>query len=160
MNWEAIGAIGEIVGAAAVLITLVYLASQVRQNTAQTREAMLQDSVDTVSVYEQAILNNRQVAELIIQGRNDLSNLDEADHLRFRNYCMMLYRGLWLQDRRNQLGALEDYEEGAAIEWMAIYLNLNPGSKEMWDEIKSYFPADFQDRITRKMDKLSSAKET
>ena len=30
MNWEAIGAIGEIVGAAAVIITLIYLASQVR----------------------------------------------------------------------------------------------------------------------------------
>jgi hypothetical protein len=30
MNWEAIGAIGEILGALAVVITLVYLASQVR----------------------------------------------------------------------------------------------------------------------------------
>ena len=30
MNWEAIGAIGEITGAIAVVITLIYLASQVR----------------------------------------------------------------------------------------------------------------------------------
>ncbi len=30
MNWDALGAIGEIVGALAVVITLVYLASQVR----------------------------------------------------------------------------------------------------------------------------------
>ena len=30
MNWEAIGAIGELVGAAAVIVTLIYLASQVR----------------------------------------------------------------------------------------------------------------------------------
>ena len=36
MNWEAIGAIGEITGAIAVVITLVYLASQIRhaKNTA------------------------------------------------------------------------------------------------------------------------------
>jgi hypothetical protein len=33
MNWEAIGAIGEIVGAAAVVVTLIYVAAQVRQNT-------------------------------------------------------------------------------------------------------------------------------
>ena len=33
MNWEAIGAIGEIVGAAGVIVTLLYLASQLRQNT-------------------------------------------------------------------------------------------------------------------------------
>jgi hypothetical protein len=32
MNWEAIGAVGEIVGAVAVVITLAYLAIQVRQN--------------------------------------------------------------------------------------------------------------------------------
>jgi hypothetical protein len=33
MNWEAIGAIGEIVGAVAVVATLFYLAVQVRQNS-------------------------------------------------------------------------------------------------------------------------------
>ena len=32
MNWEAIGAVGELVGAIAVLTTLVYLAVQVRQS--------------------------------------------------------------------------------------------------------------------------------
>ena len=42
MSWDAIGAIGELVGAAAVVVTLVYLALQVRQNNrlmqAQHRE--------------------------------------------------------------------------------------------------------------------------
>ncbi|MDH3379233.1 MAG: hypothetical protein OEQ39_20095 [Gammaproteobacteria bacterium] len=33
MNWEAIGAIGEVVGALAVIATLLYLAVQIRQNT-------------------------------------------------------------------------------------------------------------------------------
>ena len=33
MNWEAIGAIGEIVGAVAVVATLAYLAVQLRHNT-------------------------------------------------------------------------------------------------------------------------------
>ena len=37
MNWDALAAIGELAGAAAVLITLLYLAIQVRQNTAQQR---------------------------------------------------------------------------------------------------------------------------
>jgi hypothetical protein len=34
MNWEAIGAVGEIASAAGVIITLIYLATQIRiQNT-------------------------------------------------------------------------------------------------------------------------------
>ncbi len=39
MNWEAIGAVGEIVGAAAVVVTLIYLAAQVRQNTKSMDES-------------------------------------------------------------------------------------------------------------------------
>ncbi len=41
MNWEAIGAVGEILGALAVLVTLVYLAAQIRQNTAQQKREEL-----------------------------------------------------------------------------------------------------------------------
>lgn len=37
MNWEAIGAVGESLGGVAVLVTLIYLAVQVRQNTAQQK---------------------------------------------------------------------------------------------------------------------------
>ena len=33
MNWDAIGAIGEIVGAMPVFISLVYLVAQIRHNT-------------------------------------------------------------------------------------------------------------------------------
>ncbi len=33
MNWEAIGAIGELLGAMAVVISLVYVASQVKSGT-------------------------------------------------------------------------------------------------------------------------------
>lgn len=33
MNWEAVSAIGELVGSVGVLITLIYLALQIRQNT-------------------------------------------------------------------------------------------------------------------------------
>ena len=32
MDWDAIGALGELIGAVAVVATLVYLSSQLRQN--------------------------------------------------------------------------------------------------------------------------------
>jgi hypothetical protein len=43
MNWEAIGAIGELFGALAVVLTLIYLATQVRQNTLAMRVAAKQE---------------------------------------------------------------------------------------------------------------------
>ncbi len=39
MNWEAIAAIGQVAGAAAVMFTLIYLAVQIRQNTAAVATA-------------------------------------------------------------------------------------------------------------------------
>jgi hypothetical protein len=39
MNWDAIGAIGETVGALAVILTLAYLAVQIRQNALATQTA-------------------------------------------------------------------------------------------------------------------------
>jgi len=43
MNWDAIGAVGEIVGATAVVVSLIYLAVQVRQNTNASKAATVQD---------------------------------------------------------------------------------------------------------------------
>jgi len=39
VNWDAIGAVGEVVGALAVVITLIYLARQTQENTKSTNNA-------------------------------------------------------------------------------------------------------------------------
>lgn len=45
MNWEALEAVGEIVGAVAVLATLLYLATQIRNQNQQARDANRQFAV-------------------------------------------------------------------------------------------------------------------
>ncbi len=42
MNWEAISAVGELVGAIAVVATLIYLAVQIRRGTSATQAASVQ----------------------------------------------------------------------------------------------------------------------
>jgi len=51
MNWEAIGAVGEVAGAIGVIATLLYLAAQIRQNTRAMRGAT-QDAIDERKQYE------------------------------------------------------------------------------------------------------------
>ena len=46
MNWEAISAVGQIVGAAGVIISVIYLAQQVRSNARQTRPASMRSMSD------------------------------------------------------------------------------------------------------------------
>ena len=49
MNWEAMSAIGEVVGAVGVIVSLVYLALQIRQNSNVIRSATRQ-SISTTQV--------------------------------------------------------------------------------------------------------------
>ena len=49
MNWDAIGAVGELIGAIAVVITLVYLAIQIRQNTKTVRASTYQSVAEALA---------------------------------------------------------------------------------------------------------------
>ena len=49
MNWEAITAISEIIGAIAVVVSLIYLAGEVRQNTRAIRGSTL----DAITAHQQ-----------------------------------------------------------------------------------------------------------
>jgi hypothetical protein len=79
MNWDAIGAIGEIVGAAAVVATLFYLARQIRDSTQQARIASV---TDLNSLYNESFLpiyNNRENMEIWVQGLAAPDALTESD---------------------------------------------------------------------------------
>ena len=49
MNWDAIGAIGEIAGAAGVILTLFYLTKQIRQNSHSVDRANDHARADSIS---------------------------------------------------------------------------------------------------------------
>ena len=62
MNWDAIGAIGETVGALAVFLTLIYLAIQIRQNTKAVKAAAIDSTNSQVSRIRELIIANADVA--------------------------------------------------------------------------------------------------
>ena len=65
MDWDAIGAVGEWVGALAVLITLVYLTIQIKQSAktqkAQTHQQMTHDRAQNVREF----LHNRELRDAV-----------------------------------------------------------------------------------------------
>ena len=67
MNWEAIGALGNVVGGVGVIVTLVYLALQIRQNTKALKVSAYADFV-TRHLHNLEI--ETQHAELIVRSRS------------------------------------------------------------------------------------------
>jgi hypothetical protein len=57
MNWDAIGAIGETIGALAVFLTLVYLSIQIRQNTKAVQAAAIDSANSQVSKIREQIFD-------------------------------------------------------------------------------------------------------
>ena len=56
MNWEAIGAMGEVVGAVAVVVSIVYLSQQVRSNTRTVRARASFDATHSWATVNEGIV--------------------------------------------------------------------------------------------------------
>ncbi|MCZ6719870.1 MAG: hypothetical protein O6944_12065 [Gammaproteobacteria bacterium] len=69
MNWVAIGAIGELVGGAAVIATLIYLAVQLRQNTKGIRAQSYYNVVSGKNALYRELAANKELFNIIGQGR-------------------------------------------------------------------------------------------
>ena len=91
MNWEAAGAIGEIIGAAAVVVSLIYLASQIRT---QNREARAASVHQVMHEYSEAIssLHEPEMAEIWVRAHEDFDSLSPPQRLRFVIYMMVAMR--------------------------------------------------------------------
>ena len=83
MDWTALSAIAELLGAAAVVVSLLYLAQQIRQNTRQIRLAAQQATVHELGNALRAQAQNREWTELLSRGLNNLDALDPVEKTQF-----------------------------------------------------------------------------
>lgn len=91
------GAIGEIVGALAVVASLIYLAAQIRQNTRQiklslesSKLAAFERNVESGIRARDVFVRSPEVTELFLKGMADYRSLPSNEKFR----CNMLFRNL------------------------------------------------------------------
>ena len=97
MNWDAIGAIGETLSAIAVLITVGYLAVQIRQNTRGMKTLALRSVQDVVLMTEK---NERYIAYLMKAQRNEKLTPEERAHMVERFLTIMrTFERIWREYR-------------------------------------------------------------
>ena len=94
MNWEAIGAIGEVGGVFAVVATLVYLARQIRHSTEATRIAAYHQAQEQLWAVGIAISNDPEMAKLLAKTfAGQLDRLEFPDRLRLEFVLGTFYFG-------------------------------------------------------------------
>ncbi len=87
MNWDAIGAIAELLGAIGVIGSLVYLARQIRDGQRALRAGTYQQFIQHHSEVLRWAMDDPAREQAVRLGMNDFTRLSEEDAFRF-NFWM------------------------------------------------------------------------
>jgi len=143
MNWDAIGAIGELVGAMAVVGTLAYLALQIRQANIDSQSSALHQFMDTQTSANLGIVDNADVAELIDKANKDFSSLSDAEIIRLQ-FVFYNHFNQWLYALKTRDKALIDKDTWDGIlRGYSLLIQSSPAFLEMWKYCGSVYPSEF-----------------
>ena len=138
VNWEAISAIGQLVGALAVVISLIYLARQVRSNARATRQAAMRSTLDTFNRWAQQLTEHPDLAELCYRGFDDFESLEGADRARFGSFMHQMFRTVEDMYYQHLEGHL-DPRLWRGLEVLVRDINAHPGVQAWWRSRSHWF---------------------
>lgn len=143
MNLAEVTVLAELLAAAGVIASLVFVAFEIRKNTAQTRQANWGNVADRFNaVYAQT--DDMELAELVVKGRQSYHDLSEAEKLVFGHYLEQL--GIAIQALLVHGENLAHGREAMLVlakKHLAFHLGF-PGSRawyEEFDKQRGYPPA-------------------
>lgn len=146
MNWDAISAVSEVVGSVAVVLTLIYLALQIRQNTKSVQSAALDGTVDTAIATRQAIYDNAEMSNIIVRGMKNHEDLSEDELFRFRLSVQNTLWGIWNIHAQSQLTGLSN-NVWIAQQPFILRMLTSPGGAWFWKNYKSEFEISFASEL-------------
>ena len=154
MNWDAIGAIAELVGAIAVVATLIYVGVQVRQNTLSNHNAALQTISTQYAEWLSLISENADVAHIFHKGQEDLAQLSEEERIRYGMLLTQLCRAVEAQYHQHQTKASPEEVWKSTLDSFLTVLS-RPGGYEWWKKYGHRFSVSFCELISKEL-KMSS----
>ncbi len=101
MNWDAIGAIAELLGAVGVIASLVYLATQIRQSHQATRASTVH-GINTSVSDGWSQFSEPENASVYIAGIRGIAPLSPEERVRFFALLHVIgktYEDIWFQWR-------------------------------------------------------------
>lgn len=157
MNWDALAAVAEMVGAAGVIVSLLYLASQVRSNSRQLRHAAAQAVLDKLNGLIGQLAFTAGAGDLWSRGLSGLDALeDDEEVVRFSS---MLLQAFWAYEeilQYRKAGLVEDWAWAHASAPVQNFMR-TPGFQEWWRLRKDWFGEEFQKHVDGTMPSATGA---
>jgi hypothetical protein len=138
--------LAQIIGAIAVVVSLFYVAFQIRQNTLAVRSATAQDVHENFASCYHLLAADSELSRITINGLRDYSSLTEIEKARFIATFMA-----FLSYSQN---AYLKWCEGSLSPalwsgWELLMMNLvsAPGGRAFWEERGYLFGSEFRNHI-------------
>ena len=152
---ELLGNYGEFLGAVAVVITLIYLALQVRQAHRSTSADISQRLNDEIANLNRDIYLNPEFAAFLRKAysKNDIKELvpDEQDRVVWY-FATVLNRVRQFNLLRDQKIVSEDRSQGALVFFVARPIFLS-----VWEtQLRNLYPKDFVDYVEELIQRMKS----
>lgn len=157
MNWQALGAIGEIVGAGGVIVSLLYLASQVRNNSRQLRHASAQAVLDKLNGLIGQLAFTAGAGDIWTRGLSGLEALEDDEEL--VRFSSMLLQAFWAYEEvlhYRRAGLIEDWAWTHAKAPIEHFMR-TPGFQEWWRRRSDWFGEEFRSHVNGSMPPTTGA---
>lgn len=143
MSLTTLAQLGEFVGGFFVVISLVYLAYQVRQNTVSLQTENYARALDRMSTVQRNLSTDGELNRIVVVGAQTPDALTRTERMRFTWYLYELIGAAEFVYHQAQQGALpaEVWERWRAT--MVWWLS-NPGIQQWWDSKPTPFSASFE----------------
>ena len=137
-------------GALAVVVSVIYLAFQIRANTRATAISVVQNSIDAFSELDRLVASTPDLAHIILRGRVSIVNLSPEEMFRFDSYYSMAFQVLEGAFMGSQKMTNLPKEQVEVTEIILRNHFRHPGVRELWAKTKDEYPKDFANWMDKK----------
>ena len=148
MNWEAITAIAEIIASLGVIISLLYLAHQMRNQTEDNKVATDHELVNNLDSLWGSISADEKLASIFLKGLRDLDSLEPVEAVQFSFLFNRWFRMVESILDRYQKGLLNENQYFGISQGMKEICKY-PGLKSWWHSREHIFEPDFRDWVSQ-----------
>jgi hypothetical protein len=131
MDFQALGSIGELLGGIAVVASLIYVASQIRQNTEVASVTNHQNALSIFSTFTDWVVRDPKLADLYRHGLHEFDSLSASDQFRFSQLMLHQFLHYNYQRESHENGLLDDALFSTWEASLAAQLKM-PGGASWW----------------------------
>ena len=146
MNWNMLGALGEIVGALGVIVTLLYLARQVRAASLEGQRSRYNELSTSITGISRDWSLSDSLSDIMYRGLRDPSNLEPHEIFRFYSSVFGAMRAWEASYHYSRERGVHDWGAEGLRATMASLMAF-PGIQHYWAERSSWFSPEFQTEV-------------